>query len=110
MIYEPVNINKTMICAELTIIPIGTSETSLSRYIAAAITALEDTGIKYELNGMGTQLESETPDELFDAIKRLMKLCFMKGFFGCYQHKIDDRRDADKGLSQKILAVKEKLR
>jgi uncharacterized protein (TIGR00106 family) len=111
MIYEPVNINKTMICAELTIIPIGTSETSLSRYIAAAITALEDTGIKYELNGMGTQLESETPDELFDAIKKAHEAMFHEGVLRVATSiKIDDRRDADKGLSQKILAVKEKLR
>ena len=110
MIYGLVNINKTMICAELTIIPIGTSETSLSSYIAAAVSALEETGIKYELSGMGTQLESKDPDELFDAIKKAHEAVFHKGVFRVATSiKIDDRRDEDKGLSEKVLAVKEKL-
>ena len=43
-----------MITAELTIIPIGTHGTSLSEYIAAAVTALDSNDIKYELTGMGT--------------------------------------------------------
>ena len=47
-----------MITAEFTIIPIGTSKTSLSKYIAAAVAALDSTGIKYELTGMDTLLES----------------------------------------------------
>ena len=40
-----------MITAELTIIPVGTSGTSLSNYVAAAVAALDSNGIKYELTG-----------------------------------------------------------
>ena len=41
-----------MISAELTIIPIGTSGTSLSKYIAAAVSALDKMGVKYSITGM----------------------------------------------------------
>src|ERR1039458_1885689 len=67
-LYEIMNINKSMITAELTIIPIGTSKTSLSKYIAAAVAALDIDGIKYELTGMGTLLESNDLGKIFSAI------------------------------------------
>jgi uncharacterized protein (TIGR00106 family) len=99
-----------MISAELTIIPIGTSETSLSSYIAAAIASLESTGIKYQLSGMGTLLEAETPDELFKAIKTAHEAVFMEGVDRVVTSvKIDDRRDQLRTMEDKVRSVKEKL-
>ena len=68
-----------MISAELTIIPIGTSETSLSKYVAVAVAALDKTGIKYKLSGMGTLLETENLDELFEALKVAHEAVFRDG-------------------------------
>ncbi|HMK54963.1 MAG TPA: MTH1187 family thiamine-binding protein [Methanobacteriaceae archaeon] len=99
-----------MICAELTIIPIGTGQTSLSKYVAAAVSALKETGIKYELSGMGTLLESEDPDELFSAIKSAHEAVFKVGALrAATSVKIDDRRDKDKGLNEKVKSVEDKI-
>lgn len=99
-----------MISAEITIIPIGTSKTSISPYIAAALTALDKTGIKYEINGMGTMLESNDPEKIFAAIELAHEAVFALGANRVATSvKIDDRRDKEASLKEKILSVKEKL-
>lgn len=99
-----------MISAELTVIPIGTSGTSLSKYVAAAVAALEQTGIKYQLSGMGTLLEAENPDELFTAIKNAHEAVFKEGTDRVVTSvKIDDRRDRDRTMDDKVRSVEEKL-
>lgn len=99
-----------MITAELTIIPIGTESTSLSSYVAAAVDALDKIGIKYQLSGMGTQIESDDPQELFKAIEVAHEAVFAKGADRVSTSiKIDDRRDKDRSLADKVLSVEKKL-
>lgn len=99
-----------MISAEITIIPIGTSGTSLSKYVAAAIAALEKNGIPYQLSGMGTLLQAETPDDLFDAIKIAHEAVFKEGIHRVVTNvKIDDRRDRNRSINDKVQSVEEKL-
>lgn len=100
-----------MISAEITIIPIGTSRTSLSRYVAAAVSALEETGINYELSGMGTLLETETPEELFKAIEAAHEAVFREGAQRVTTSvKIDDRRDVERSLKDKVSSVERRLK
>jgi uncharacterized protein (TIGR00106 family) len=100
-----------MITAELTIIPIGTSGTSLSKYIAAAVAALDSTGIKYELTGMGTLLESNDLEKIFIAIKSAHEAVFSVGAERVATNiKIDERRDLDRTIEDKISSVKSKLK
>ena len=100
-----------MITAELTIIPIGTSGTSLSKYIAAAVAALDSTGIKYELTGMGTLLESNDLEKIFIAIKSAHEAVFSVGAKRVATNiKIDERRDLDRTIEDKISSVKSKLK
>ena len=99
-----------MITAELTIIPIGTSETSLSKYIAAAVAALDSNGIKYELTGMGTLLESNDLGKIFSAITTAHEAVFKKGAERVATSiKIDDRRDEERTIKDKIYSVNQKL-
>lgn len=99
-----------MISAEITIIPIGTGTTSLSSYVAAAVDALDKTGIKYQLSGMGTQIEASNPQELFKAIEAAHEAVFAKGADRVSTSvKIDDRRDKDRSLADKVLSVEKKL-
>jgi len=99
-----------MISAELTIIPLGTSGTSLSKYVAAAVAALDKSGIQYQLSGMGTLLEAETLDELFDAIKIAHEAVFKLGMDRVVTSvKIDDRRDRERTMDDKVRSVEEKL-
>ena len=100
-----------MISAELTIIPIGTSETSLSKYVAVAVAALDKTAIKYKLSGMGTLLETENLDELFEALKVAHEAVFRDGVNRVVTSvKIDDRRDREKTMDDKVLSVEKKLK
>jgi len=99
-----------LITAELTIIPIGTGDTSLSEYIAAAIKAIEKKNIKYEISGMGTQIEAQTIEEILDAIKAAHEAVLGLDCSRVYTTiKIDDRKDAEKSLEEKIASVKSKL-
>jgi uncharacterized protein (TIGR00106 family) len=99
-----------MITAELTIIPIGTHETSLSEYIAAAITALDSIDIKYELTGMGTLIESDSLDKVFVAIAAAHEAVFNAGAERVATSiKIDERRDVNKTIKDKITSVTQKL-
>ena len=99
-----------MISAELTIIPIGTSGTSLSKYIAAAVSALDKMGVKYSITGMGTIMETSDPEKLFDSIKMAHEAVFNEGAQRVSTSvKIDDRRDKKETLEEKVLSVKEKM-
>ena len=99
-----------MISAEITIIPIGTSGTSLSQYIAAAVSALDEVGIKYEISGMGTMLETNNPEELFKAIEAAHEAVFAEGANRVATSiKIDDRRDTERTMKDKVTSVKKKL-
>ncbi len=99
-----------MISAELTVIPIGTPGTSLSKYVAAAVAALDEAGIQYQLSGMGTLLEAENPDELFDAIKIAHEAVFKAGSQRLVTSvKIDDRRDRNRTMADKVHSVEKKL-
>jgi uncharacterized protein (TIGR00106 family) len=99
-----------MITAELTIIPIGTSKTSLSEYIAAAVAALESDGIKYELTGMGTLLESNDIEKIFSAITAAHEAVFETGAERVATSiKIDERRDKEKTIHDKISSVTHRL-
>jgi uncharacterized protein (TIGR00106 family) len=99
-----------MITAELSIIPIGTSKTSLSDYVAAAVSAIDKNGISYELTGMGTLLESEDLSLLFNAIKEAHEAVFKIGAERVSTSiKIDDRRDSNRTIADKVSSVKKKL-
>ena len=52
-----------------TITPIGTKDTSLSKFVAAALRALKEKRIKFELTPMATILEADSLDEIFSAVK-----------------------------------------
>jgi uncharacterized protein, MTH1187 family len=102
--------NIAMISAEITMIPIGTSGTSLSKYIAAAVAALDEKGVKYEISGMGTTIEVDDPDKLFDAVKAAHEAVFREGVQRVATSiKIDDRRDKEKTIKEKVLSVKKKM-
>ena len=104
------DINRRMITAELSIIPIGTSGTSLSDYVAAAVNAIDENDIKYELTGMGTLLESDDLEKLFNAIKDAHEAVLKKGAERVSTSiKIDDRRDKDRSISDKVNSVNQKL-
>ncbi|MDR0900348.1 MAG: MTH1187 family thiamine-binding protein [Methanobrevibacter sp.] len=98
-----------MITADFTILPVGTDGTDLGEYVGIAVEIIKDSGLNYELTGMGTQIEAETLDELYEVVKKAQEAIFDKGSNRVYSVlKIDDRRDKNnRSLQDKINTVNE---
>lgn len=99
-----------MAVAELTLIPIGTKTTSVSKYIAGALDSIgEVDGLRYELNPMGTTIAHDDLKVLYDVIRRMQESVFDAGADRVYTVvKIDDRRDKDYSFEDKVKSVNEK--
>jgi uncharacterized protein (TIGR00106 family) len=96
---------------EITVVPIGTSTTSLSGYVADLVKELEKAPeqIHYELTAMSTIIEGSLTD-LFAVIRRLHEVPFQSGAARVSTSiKIDDRRDKAGSIVQKMNSVAEKL-
>jgi uncharacterized protein (TIGR00106 family) len=94
---------------EVSVVPIGTGETSVSSYVRAAIKIIEETDLEYEINSMGTCVQGEW-DEIFSTLKAVHdELAKM----GCNRIvttvKIDDRRDKFGTMDAKVAAVEDEL-
>ncbi|HEY9246099.1 MAG TPA: MTH1187 family thiamine-binding protein [Candidatus Methanoperedens sp.] len=101
---------KPVITAQLEIVAVGTGNTSMSSHISDAVKAIEKSGVKYQLNPMGTTLEGSSLDDIFRATKAVHEILVKKGINRVVTHiTIDDRRDAPKGMAEKVESVKSKL-
>ncbi|AZR72428.1 hypothetical protein BBF96_02865 [Anoxybacter fermentans] len=95
--------------AEVTVVPLGTGDTSLSRYVADCHRILKKEKIKFQLTPMGTILEGDL-DKIFEVVKKLHEVPFDAGALRVSTTlKIDDRRDRKASMEQKIRSVEEKL-
>ena len=92
---------------EFSIVPIGMGE-SVSQYVAECIKIVEDSGLSYKINPMGTVVEGE-----YDEVMALVKRCHLRIVDLCPRVittvKIDDRRGAKGVIDRKILSVEKKL-
>ena len=111
------NINDTaatlhVIHAEISIYPMATGTPSVGFYIAKAIESVRDMdGLRYEINPMGTVLESSTIGTIYDAAERMMETVHNLGIARVeVVLKIDSRRDKDIGMEEKTDSVKKHLR
>ena len=99
-----------MAIVEVTIAPLGTGGTSLSRYVAdchKVLMAAED--LKYELNPMGTVIEGDL-SRIMEVLRQMHEVPFGAGASRVSTLiRIDDRRDKKSTMSGKVKAVKEKL-
>jgi uncharacterized protein (TIGR00106 family) len=109
-IQQAVEVMISMAIAELTIIPIGTGSTSLSRYVADIQRELEkQTGILYEMTPMSTIIEGSL-ERLFEVIRVLHEIPFNHGAGRVSTSiKIDDRRDKASSIAQKMKSVTDLL-
>lgn len=99
-----------MAIVEFTIVPLGTKDTSLSKYVAdchKVLNGVED--IKYQLTPMGTIVEGNL-DLILETIRRMHEVPFDNGALRVSTSiKIDDRRDKISSMEGKVKSVKEKL-
>lgn len=101
-----------MITVDFGVVPIGTEVTDLGEYVSVAVQAIKDSGLSYELTGMGTQIEAENLDELYQAVKSAQEAVFEVGADRVFTVlKIDDRRDKNnRGLKDKVATVDEMVK
>ena len=98
-----------MAVVEVCLIPIGTKETSVSKYVAEAEKILMAEGVKYKLNPMGTVIQGDI-DQALKAIRACQESVFEQGADRVYSViKIDDRRDKKASLDQKLKSVMDKM-
>ncbi len=98
-----------MAIIEVCLVPIGTGQTSVSSFVAGAEKVLKQEGAKFKLNPMGTVIEAD-PEEGFRLVRKMQEDVFSKGCDRVYTViKMDERRDKDSSMEQKIKSVEDKL-
>ena len=101
-----------MIHAEISVYPIGTGTTSSSFYIAKGIEAIQSIKeVRYEINSMGTILESDNIDKIYESAKRIMEVVHNLGVNRVEVIlKIDSRNDKQLTMKEKIESINKHLR
>ena len=99
-----------MVVAEISIIPVGTSDTSVGKHVAEAVKVLrKDKKVMYELSSMGTILEGEL-DDVLKAARKMHEAVLEGGVQRVVTTiEIDDRRDRPLTMSGKVESVVKKL-
>lgn len=102
-----------MAIVDVVIIPVGTNGPSVSKYIAEIQVELEkfkqQGKIDYQLTPMNTLIEGDLED-LLEVVKTIHELPFNKGLDRvCTNIRIDDRRDKQRKMNDKLKSVQKHL-
>jgi len=96
-----------MIIAELSVVPVGTETSSVSKYVAAAFSELKKMGLKPKLNSMCTEFEARNLKTALKALERAHNAALRMGAKRVLTTlKIDDRKDKKASMKKKIASVK----
>ena len=89
----------------------ATRTTSASFYIAKAIESIQNVkNLRYEINSMGTVLESDNIDIIYEASKKMMETVHNLGVARVeIIIKVDSRRDKHIKMEEKIESIKKHL-
>ena len=89
----------------------ATRTTSASFYIAKAIESIQNTeNLRYEINSMGTILESDNIDVINNAAKKMMETVHNLGIARVEVIiKIDSRRDKHLKMEEKLDSIKKQI-
>lgn len=100
-----------MIQAEIGIYPMATKTTSVSFYIAKAIESIQKTkNLRYEINPMGTILESDDFDVINSATKQMIETVHNLGIARVEAIiKIDSRRDKHLKMEEKLESIRKQM-
>jgi uncharacterized protein (TIGR00106 family) len=109
--HEERPVSENMIIVEFSVVPLGTSSTSLSVYVSEAFKEVERSGVKHMLTPMGTIIETDSLEEALEIIKKAHEAVIRAGATRVSTSiKIDDRRDRQRGMEEKVDSVMAKLR
>lgn len=98
-----------MAVAEISVVPVGTDTASLSDFVASALKIVKESGLKYELTSMATNLEGDV-GSILEVFRKMHESAFEQGAVRVLTAlKIDDRRDKPLTIEGKKAAVRAKL-
>ena len=99
-----------MAIVEISVVPLGLSDTSLSSYVADALKVLKGSDLKFELTSMGSIVEGDL-DRILGIVREMHETPFKKGIARVLTTlKIDDRRDKTATSAGKVESVVRKMR
>ena len=99
-----------MALMDITVIPLDKGSTGLSAGVAELQDILQKSGLDYRLHDMGTTV-SGSVTELFAIAERLHEHLFTAVTQRVYTvMKIDDRRDKDVGVGDKVASVEREMK
>jgi len=91
-----------MAIVDISIVPIGTKNPSVSEYVRKSIKLIKKSGLKYQVNPMGTSIEGDLSD-IFELILQIHKAQVKMGAKRLLTTvKIDDRRDKKQTMEDKV--------
>ncbi|GAN33538.1 MAG: thiamine-binding protein [Candidatus Brocadia sp. AMX2] len=94
--------------AEISVVPIGKG-TDLARYVAKIVKIIDESGLDYKLNAMGTVIEGDS-ERVFDLIQKCHNKMLELSERVYTTVKIDERKDKKVNmLEHKVLAVEKEL-
>lgn len=96
-----------MVLLEFSMSPLGKGE-SVSKYVSRSLDIIDNSGVDYRLNPMGTVLEGE-----WDEVLGVVKQCYERMKQDCPRiscvMKVDYRKDHKGRLSEKVATVEKQL-
>jgi uncharacterized protein (TIGR00106 family) len=96
------------VLVDLCIVPVGVG-ISLSKYVAACVTVLQEAGLETHLHGYGTNIQGEW-DDVFAAVKRCHEVVHEMGAVRISSTiRCGTRVDRAESFTSKIRSVEEKL-
>jgi uncharacterized protein (TIGR00106 family) len=96
------------VLVEFSIVPVGKGA-SVGNDIAKVIKIVENSGLPYKLNPMGTVVEGKW-DELMALVKRCHRTVLREGERVVTTIKIDDRKGRSNMIEKKILSLEKRLK
>ncbi len=99
-----------MAIMEISVVPLGLGNPSVGDFVAQVIKYLQSEGIPHELTDMGTVIHGHAA-RLLKVAQVLHEIPFERGVDRVMTHiTLDDRRDKDVHLGDKIKSVKARLK
>ena len=96
-----------MVLLEFSIVPLGKGE-SVSEYVARSLHIIEESGLDYRLNAMGTIVEGEL-EQVLGAMRRCLEAMAADCDRVTCSAKLDYRKGRSGRLESKVASVEEKL-
>ncbi|HZE21559.1 MAG TPA: MTH1187 family thiamine-binding protein [Desulfobaccales bacterium] len=99
-----------MAIMEISVVPLGLGQTSVGDFVADVVRYLQKEGIPYELTDMGTVIHGHSA-RLLKVAQILHELPFDREVQRVITHiTIDDRRDQEVHLGDKVKSIKDRIK